>query len=160
MHRLARGHAGADVEADQAADVAARGKPDLESCGRLQAHAAQGGSHAADGHSAPVKGAPGAGAGELQVPSVSIDSLELRDVALIKIDAQGCDLRVLKGAEQTIRQCRPVVTFEFEEKLAALHGDTLPAFEAFIAELDYELTPLVHSSSTQQDFCARPRELA
>lgn len=112
------------------------------------------------GNAASLAFIPGGGAGELQVPSINIDSLELRDVALIKIDAQGCDLRVLKGAEQTVRRCRPVITFEFEEKLAALHGDTLPAFEAFIAGLDYELTQLIHPSSTQQDFLARPRELA
>lgn len=34
-------------------------------------------------------------------------------VDLIKIDVEGAEFRVMKGAEQTLRRCTPVVIFEF-----------------------------------------------
>ena len=43
---------------------------------------------------------------------VRLDSLELINVDYIKIDCEGFEYRVLQGAEQTIRRCRPVVVIE------------------------------------------------
>jgi FkbM family methyltransferase len=45
-------------------------------------------------------------------PIVQLDSLEMNDVDYIKIDCEGFEYRVLRGAEQTIRRCRPVVVVE------------------------------------------------
>jgi FkbM family methyltransferase len=41
-----------------------------------------------------------------------LDSLELPVVDYIKVDCEGFEYRVLQGAEQTIRRCRPVVVIE------------------------------------------------
>jgi hypothetical protein len=41
-----------------------------------------------------------------------LDSLEFPVVDYIKIDCEGFEYRVLQGAEQTIRRCRPVVVIE------------------------------------------------
>ncbi len=41
-----------------------------------------------------------------------LDSLELPVVDYIKIDCEGYEYRVLRGAEQTIKRCRPVVVIE------------------------------------------------
>ena len=46
-------------------------------------------------------------------------------VSLIKIDAQGCDGRALRGLEQTITKDHPAIVFEWEAELAARHGDSL-----------------------------------
>lgn len=60
-------------------------------------------------------------------------------VCLIKSDAQGCDLRALKGLSKTIARDRPAILFEFEERLAELHGDSWATYEAFFRAMDYEL---------------------
>ena len=41
-----------------------------------------------------------------------LDSLNLDNVDYIKIDCEGYEYRVLRGAEQTIKRCRPVVVIE------------------------------------------------
>lgn len=50
------------------------------------------------------------GQGNIQV--VRLDSLNLESVSYIKIDCEGYEYRVLQGAEQTVRRCRPVVVVE------------------------------------------------
>lgn len=50
------------------------------------------------------------GQGSTQV--VQLDSLCMDVVDYIKIDCEGFEYKVLRGAEQTIRRCRPVVVLE------------------------------------------------
>ena len=53
------------------------------------------------------------GQGEtLSVPAVRLDRLTLGSCSLVKIDAEGMELRVLRGAEETLRSHRPVVYTE------------------------------------------------
>ncbi len=47
---------------------------------------------------------------------VSIDSLNLDDVDLIKIDTQGSEFPILKGATETIKKCKPWLCFELGTK--------------------------------------------
>lgn len=42
----------------------------------------------------------------------TIDSFEFSTLGLIKMDIQGAEYLALKGAEQTIRRCRPVILVE------------------------------------------------
>lgn len=60
-----------------------------------------------------------------RVPVVTIDSLDLEKVDLIKIDAEGCDLMVLMGAYETIKRCRPVIIFEHDLEAEISHNPTL-----------------------------------
>lgn len=92
-----------------------------------------------------------------RVRAATIDSLELRDVGFIKVDTQGCDFRVLRGAGRTISACRPTIVFEFEEKLASYHGDTLEELRQFFSRHDYDVTEISHSGALQWDFLATPR---
>lgn len=46
------------------------------------------------------------------VPVVRLDTLNFHDVSYIKIDCEGYEYRILQGAEQTIRRCRPVIVIE------------------------------------------------
>jgi len=46
------------------------------------------------------------------VKMITLDSLELESVGLIKIDIQGAEPLALRGASETLRRCRPVVLIE------------------------------------------------
>ena len=42
----------------------------------------------------------------------TLDSFALNDVSLVKIDVEGDDLEVLRGAQETLRRCTPIVVVE------------------------------------------------
>lgn len=50
------------------------------------------------------------GQGNIQV--VKLDNLQIPDVDYIKVDCEGFEYRVLQGAEQTIKRCRPIMVIE------------------------------------------------
>lgn len=50
------------------------------------------------------------GAGD--IPMVTIDSYHVDEVDFIKIDVEGSELNVLKGAVETIERCKPVIIVE------------------------------------------------
>ncbi|WP_372693493.1 FkbM family methyltransferase [Brevundimonas sp.] len=62
--------------------------------------------------------APIAGAETLRVPMVSLDDYfnDGSRVALLKVDVEGAELDVFKGAERILRQHRPVLLFECEQR--------------------------------------------
>ncbi len=63
-----------------------------------------------DGSSEPV------GKQTVEVETVTIDSCELRDVGLMKIDVEGFELQVLGGAQETIARDRPRLVIEIEQR--------------------------------------------
>jgi FkbM family methyltransferase len=69
-----------------------------------------------------------------EVEVATLDSFERTDVASIKIDVEGHELAVLKGAKNTIARCRPFITMELEERHAP--GCTW-AVPAYLDALDY-----------------------
>ena len=44
---------------------------------------------------------------------ITLDSLELNNIDLIKIDIEGNELNVLKGALETIQRNKPIIEFEY-----------------------------------------------
>ncbi len=64
------------------------------------------------------------------VEVVTIDSLGLHDLALVKVDAEGFEEEVLRGAAETLRRCRPVLSLEVEERHRALSTRDVPALLA------------------------------
>ncbi len=69
------------------------------------------------------------------VPVVTLDSLALRDLAHVKLDAEGFEYEVLRGGRDTLRRCRPVLSIEVEERHR--EGSTW-AVPAFLDALGYE----------------------
>jgi FkbM family methyltransferase len=53
----------------------------------------------------------------VMVPLVTVDSLGLRDVTFMKIDVDGHEIPVLRGAEQTIRRDEPRLLIEVEQRI-------------------------------------------
>ena len=50
--------------------------------------------------------------GEIRVQAVTIDSFNLKDVTLMKIDVEDSEEYVIKGARETINRCHPLVMVE------------------------------------------------
>lgn len=90
------------------------------------------------------------------VPAVPLDHYLLAHahVSVIKCDAQGADLRALKGLRQTIARCRPLIVFEWEEGMAAWQGDTWQDYLDFFQELNYTVERI---TLDYWDYVARPR---
>ncbi len=51
-----------------------------------------------------------------RVRVIPLDSLDLRQVTAIKLDAEGAEQEVLEGARHTLTRCRPVLSVEIEER--------------------------------------------
>lgn len=56
----------------------------------------------------------------LEVATVSVDTLGLRDVSLLKIDVDGSELAVLRGSRETIDKWRPALFVELEVRIQPL----------------------------------------
>ena len=96
------------------------------------------------------------GSGLSRVRARALDSFQLADVGLIKIDVQGADGEVLAGARDTLARCRPVVVFEWEELLARNFGVSFQTVVESLNGLNYKLEVLKRSSEKQVDYIARP----
>lgn len=51
-----------------------------------------------------------------EIPSMRIDDLGLEQLDFMKLDVEGYEYRALRGAEETLRRCRPMVMFEDKGK--------------------------------------------
>jgi FkbM family methyltransferase len=71
---------------------------------------------------------------EIVVETTTLDALELRDVAVIKIDVEGHELSVLRGGRSLIQRYRPALLVEIEERH---HPGGSAAVFALLEELDY-----------------------
>lgn len=67
------------------------------------------------------------------VPVITIDSLAVTDCALLKIDVEGMEEDVLRGAQQTIDRCQPIIYAESDRK------DKRDSLFRFIDSLGYAI---------------------
>ncbi len=85
--------------------------------------------------------------------ALPLDYFDIQDVSLLKVDVQGADLRVLRGARQTIEQCKPTILFEYEPAPSKLLGNPFEDYQTFFESIEYRMDH-IHAG----DFVARPRE--
>ncbi len=70
------------------------------------------------------------------VPLRRLDAFQLADVTAMKIDAEGAEYEILRGARDTLLRCRPILTLEIEERHRA--GSTY-AVPAYLDALGYDV---------------------
>lgn len=75
------------------------------------------------------------------VPTMCIDDLNLTSCDLIQLDVEGYELFALQGAEQTIKQFRPLLCVEFGGDWLGRYvpNNGTNSLSDYIAELGYEL---------------------
>lgn len=76
-------------------------------------------------------------AGDTEV--ITLDSLQWQTLHLLKVDVEGFDLQVLRGAVETLRRCRPVVLVEVNPDGLMKCGDTARELREFLEGLGYRL---------------------
>lgn len=70
---------------------------------------------------------------QVEVETLTVDALKLEDVRFLKIDVEGHEESVLKGAKNTIEKQRPIVLMEANETAS----DKTKALFAYFDDLDY-----------------------
>lgn len=94
-----------------------------------------------------------------------LDTFGIENVAIIKIDVQGFEKKVLLGAKETIQKNRPIIYIEIEESQLNLFGDTTESVLEVLQSLEYSWTrfnegmPYISESGLCLDFVAIPNEL-
>ena len=74
------------------------------------------------------------------IDGIKIDDLVINEkVSFMKIDVQGMDLEVLKGARNTILKHRMPIIFEYEKLFEETYKYTFRDFEEFINSVDYKI---------------------
>lgn len=64
--------------------------------------------------------------GEGNTRIMTLDSLGLENVDFMKVDVEGMELRVFRGAIETLKRCKPVLVVEDKAKLRERHGLDAP----------------------------------
>ena len=62
------------------------------------------------------------------VPLRRLDEFGLGDLTAVKLDAEGAEYEVLRGARETLLRCRPVLSIEIEERHRAGSTWAVPAY--------------------------------
>lgn len=70
------------------------------------------------------------------VPVQRLDDHGITDLTGLKVDAEGAEYEILRGARETLLRCRPVITLEVEERHR--EGSTW-AVPAYLDALGYEV---------------------
>ena len=74
------------------------------------------------------------------IKAIRIDNLNIKEkISFMKIDVQGKDLEVLKGAKQTILKNKMPIIFEYEDFFEKVYGYKFKDFSNFIDEINYKI---------------------
>lgn len=92
-------------------------------------------------------GAPPDFAGSVTVETARLDTLvnirRLKPPNIVKIDVEGAEMDVLRGMEQVLRTCAPIVVVELDDETAAACEKKVSLCRTFLRDLGYrsELLP-------------------
>lgn len=84
------------------------------------------------------------GESQEEVEVVTIDSLTLPSVALLKVDVEGMELQVLEGSVETLKRCRPLV---YAENDRAEHSSRLLSFLDRLGYRSFWHQPLLYEKN-------------
>jgi FkbM family methyltransferase len=87
------------------------------------------------------------------IPMLRLDDLKLVTCDLLLLDLEGGELDALRGAQETLRRCRPVVSVEINKNLAYV-GVTEDQILGFIRDRAY-----VHAANFAKDRAFVPVEM-
>ena len=73
-------------------------------------------------------GGPRVGERRVSVPLRRLDGFGLSDLTAVKLDTEGAEYEVLRGARETLLRCRPVLSVEIEERHRPGSTWAVPAF--------------------------------
>lgn len=82
----------------------------------------------------------GAGA----IPIITVDSFEYPVCDLILLDIEGYEFKALRGAEGTIRRCKPVIMTE-EKGLGEKYGIGADSIQTYLASLGYSVAKRINN---------------
>ncbi len=86
----------------------------------------------------------------------TLDSFELNNISVLKVDVQGCELYVVRGAEATIRRNRPYILIEIEEPQLRHQNSSSADLMVHLFTHDYILLRLIEGFSC--DYICVPAE--
>lgn len=95
------------------------------------------------------------GAQGVPVASFTLDRImsdrDWPSVSLVKIDVQGAEMRVLKGAAELLSRCRPVLYIEIDDAALSEAGCSAKALVDHLSRLGYEMFELGGSGPVHID---------
>jgi len=93
---------------------------------------------------------------QVQVDTLDNKLAKYPRIDFIKIDVEGFEPEVLAGAEKAIATHRPIVYFEFLQRIAEERGFGFGNFETLFKKLNYHLKWVDHSENRSSLFSATP----
>ncbi len=93
---------------------------------------------------------------ELTVDCIKIDDLGLSNVSFIKIDTEGSEWKVLKGAEHTLESDHPILFIETVPHAPHFFGTTLEQMYDWLRPIGYNLTFLPDAAPWSHDVLCLP----
>jgi FkbM family methyltransferase len=83
-----------------------------------------------------------------RINALKIDDIKFnKNISAMKIDVQGYDLEVLKGAKETIKKYKMPIIFEYEKDFEKDLNYKFKDFLNFIKSIDYEINLKIDSSN-------------
>jgi FkbM family methyltransferase len=93
--------------------------------------------------------------GDGDIPTMRIDDLGLEELAFMKLDLEGYEVRALHGARETLLRCKPVVMFEDKPYKSELYGEAREAHQ-FLEALGARLVARVGKNRNDWLYGFRP----